>query len=84
MDIAASGVAAALQYNDDVNKGWSSKRAAGADFGAAAIGLGAAVGVGALCVTAPAWGTALAVGGTAVGVGDIAYQAFQENWGEDM
>lgn len=83
IDIAASGAVAALQYKDDVNKGWSSGHAAGADFGAAAIGIGAGVGATVALATLPAWGTAAAAGIVAVGVGDIAYQAFQENWSED-
>jgi uncharacterized protein YukE len=85
IDIAASGAVAALQYKDDVNKGWSPGHAAGADFGAAAIGLGVGAGVGAVAAlaSAPAWLTAAGVGIVAAGVGDVAYQAFQENWSED-
>ncbi|HEX3779015.1 MAG TPA: hypothetical protein VHX38_05070 [Pseudonocardiaceae bacterium] len=83
VDIAASGVAAAFQYKDDQDKGWSSAHAAGADFGAAAIGIGAGVGATALLASAPAWGTVTGAGIAVVGVGDIAYQAFQENWSED-
>ena len=83
IDIAASGAVAALQYKDDVNKGWSPGHAAGADFGAAAIGLAAGAGATVALATLPAWGTVAGAGIVAVGVGDIAYQAFQENWSED-
>jgi hypothetical protein len=83
IDIAASGAVAALQYKDDVNKGWSPGHAAGADFGAAAIGLAAGAGATVALATLPAWGTVAGAGVVAVGVGDIAYQAFQENWSED-
>jgi len=92
VDVAASGVVAELQAQDDIRKGKDSTMARVEDYGAAGLGLaagaGTALGIGAAAtaagVTAPAWGTALAVGGVVVGVGDVFYEGFHEHWSEDI
>jgi hypothetical protein len=83
VDIAAAGVAGAFQYRDDVDKGWSSTHAAIADFGSAALGVGAAATTMGL-LKMPSLEGALISGAVGFGVGDIAYQACQENWDEDI
>ena len=85
-DVVASGVAAELQAQDDMNKGWSPEYARAADYGAAEIGVVAGTGVGAIAAAAGAPVTAaVIVGGVfAVGVGDFAYQGFHEHWSEDI
>lgn len=67
-----------------MNKGWSATHAAATDFGAAGIGLGAGAATTALLASGPVGLVAAAGGAVAVGVGDVAYQAFQENWKEDI
>ncbi|MFI6167464.1 WXG100 family type VII secretion target [Nocardia sp. NPDC051052] len=92
VDVAASGLVAELQAQDDIEKGQSPTKARTQDYGAAAVGLaagaGTAVGIGAAATfagfTAPAWGTALAAGFVVVGVGDVAYEGFHEHWSEDI
>jgi uncharacterized protein YukE len=86
IDVAASGVAAELQAQDDINKGWSPEHARAADYGAAGIGLAVGTGVGAIAAAAGAPVTAVVIGGGAlvVGVGDFAYQGFHEHWSEDI
>jgi uncharacterized protein YukE len=84
LDIVATGAAGALEMPEDMDKGWSAGHAAAADLGSAAIGLGAGVATTVAFASAP---VALIVGGAgavAIGVGDLAYQAFQENWSEDF
>lgn len=86
IDVAATAAAAGLQTKDDMEKGWSAPHAIGADFGAGAIGLGVGVGIGtaSFMVSAPALLVAGVAGGLAVGVCDLAYQAFHEHWSEDI
>ena len=88
LDVVATVAAAGLQATDDVEKGWSPTHAVAADLGAGAIGLGAGLGTAALIATAPVSVpvglVAFAAGGVAVGVGDLAYQAFHEHWSEDI
>jgi uncharacterized protein YukE len=86
IDVVASGVAAELQAQDDMNKGWSPEHARAADYGAAGIGLVVGTGVGTIAAAAGAPVTVAVIGGGAlvVGVGDFAYQGFHEHWREDI
>ncbi|MFD4367774.1 WXG100 family type VII secretion target [Rhodococcus sp. NPDC058521] len=92
VDVAASGIVAELQAQDDMEKGWSATEARSKDYGAAAIGLaagaGTVAGAGAAAslagATAPVWLTTVGAGFAVVGVGDFAYQGFHEHWSEDI
>lgn len=84
LDIVATGAAGALEMPDDMDKGWSAGHAAIADLGSAAIGLGAGVAATVALASAPVAFVTVTAGVVAIGVGDIAYQAFHENWKEDV
>ncbi|HWR48947.1 MAG TPA: WXG100 family type VII secretion target [Pseudonocardiaceae bacterium] len=86
IDVVASGVAAELQAQDDINKGWSPEHARAADYRAVGIGLavGTDVSVIAAAAGAPATAAVLVGGALVVGVGDFAYQGFHEHWSEDI
>ncbi|WP_067567251.1 WXG100 family type VII secretion target [Nocardia acidivorans] len=92
VDVAASGVVAELQAQDDIQKGQNPTSARAYDYGAAAAGLAAGAGVvagaaalsAAGVVSAPVWATAVVAGGVVVGVGDVFYEGFHEHWAEDI
>ncbi|MBV9142656.1 MAG: hypothetical protein JO115_17380 [Pseudonocardiales bacterium] len=86
IDVVASGVAAELQAQDDINKGWSPEHARAVDYGAAGIGLAVGTDVSVIAVAAGVPVTAAVLGGGAlvVGVGDFVYQGFHEHWREDI
>lgn len=85
LDVLATGFIGVQQAQADHDKGWGTVRSYATDIGAGVVGLGAGVAVGALLPEAvPVAGVALIGGGTVMGVGNIAYDAFHEHWSEDI
>ncbi len=86
VDIAASGVVAEFQAQDDMQKGWGATTARALDYTAAGVGVAAGVGAGAVLSTVGAPAAAIAADGgfAVVGVGDAVYEGFHEDWDEDI
>jgi uncharacterized protein YukE len=92
IDVLAAGVVGNAQTVDDVQKGWSPKRAEVMDYGSQAAGVAAGVGGTALAAfllpEEAAAGAVIGAGAlvtvTAWGVGDIASALTHEHWDEQI